>query len=67
MVDSVEEHLVRLQNLLGEAQIYFSRILVVLSVKRVGADLMEFALPEITEAEYAKVSRAQQRVCLSNY
>ena len=49
LVDKVDGDSVHLHKLLGELQFHFSIKNIVPAAKRVGADLLEFAVPEIAE------------------
>ena len=49
LVDNVDEDSVHLHKLLGELQIHFLRKYVVPAAKRIGTDMLEFAVPEIAE------------------
>ena len=48
-LDNVEEVLELLHKLLGELQFFFIKKHIVPAAKRIGADLFEFATPEIEE------------------
>ena len=49
LVDNVDEESVHLHKLLGELHFHFLRKYIVPAAKRVGADLLEFAVPENEE------------------
>ena len=49
LVNNVDGNLVHLHKLLGELQFHFCVNIFVPAAKRAGADLLEFAVPEIAE------------------